>query len=149
MNIPERFNSFPAYTPIEPLEVLSARLGRSPENIIKLDANENPYGPSPKARLALSNLQFAHIYPDPESRALRSALTNFTGAPVENLIAGAGADELIDLILRVLLEPGDRVVVCPPTFGMYAFDTGVNAGEVIEVPRRADFSMPAAFNQAG
>ena len=141
MNIPERFNSFPAYTPIEPLEVLSARLGRSPENIIKLDANENPYGPSPKARLALSNLQFAHIYPDPESRALRSALANFTGAPVENLIAGAGADELIDLILRVLLEPGDRVAVCPPTFGMYAFDTGVNAGEVIEVPREADFSI--------
>jgi histidinol-phosphate aminotransferase len=141
MNIPERFQSFPAYTPIEPFEVLSARLGRSPEAIIKLDANENPYGPSPKARKALSDLAYAHIYPDPESRALRLSLAKFTGAPIENLIAGAGADELIDLVLRILLDPGDRVAICPPTFGMYSFDTGVNAGETIEVPRRPDFSI--------
>ena len=40
-------------------------------------------------------------------------------------MAGAGADELIDLLLRVLLEPGDSVLTCPPTFGMYAFDTRV------------------------
>ena len=141
MNIPERFNRFPPYTPIEPFEVLSARLGRSPEAIIKLDANENPYGPSPLARQALAELAFPHIYPDPESRALRAGLSAFTGVPVEHLLAGAGADELIDLILRVLIEPGDRVAICPPTFGMYAFDTGVNAGEILEVPRRADFSI--------
>ncbi len=141
MKIPARFESFPAYTPIEPFEVLSARLGRSPESIIKLDANENPYGPSPKAVEALASLQFAHIYPDPESRGLRQALAEFTGVPTENLMAGAGADELIDLVLRVLLEPGDRVAICPPTFGMYAFDTGVNAGQVIEVLRRPNFSI--------
>ena len=141
MNIPERFKQLPPYTPIEPFEVLSARLGRSPDAIIKLDANENPYGPSLLARQALAELAFPHIYPDPESRALREALAAFTGAPFEHLMAGAGADELIDLILRVLIEPGDRVVICPPTFGMYAFDTGINAGEVIVVARRPDFSI--------
>jgi histidinol-phosphate aminotransferase len=141
MNIPPRFDSLPPYTPIEPFEVLSARLGRAPEVIVKLDANENPYGPSPKARQALANLAFPHIYPDPESRALRSALADFTGVPINNLVAGAGADELIDLLLRVLLEPGDRVLICPPTFGMYAFETGVNGGETIEVARRPDFSL--------
>jgi histidinol-phosphate aminotransferase len=133
--------SLPPYSPIEPFEVLSARLGRSPNEIIKLDANENPYGPAPVARQALAALSFPHIYPDPESRALRTALAEFTGLPQANLMAGAGADELIDLILRVFLQPGERVLNCPPTFGMYAFDTHVNAGQIVEIARRADFSL--------
>ena len=50
-----------AYVPILPFEVLSARLGRTPAGIIKLDANENPYGPSPQARAALAAAQYLHI----------------------------------------------------------------------------------------
>ncbi len=139
--IASRFRSFSTYTPIEPFEVLSARLGIPADQIVKLDANENPYGPSPKARQALAELAFAHIYPDPESRALRAALSRLTGVPVEYLMAGAGADELIDLVLRVLLEPGDTVINLPPTFGMYDFDTHLNAGQVIEIPRREGFKI--------
>jgi histidinol-phosphate aminotransferase len=56
-------------------------------------------------------------------------------------MAGAGADELIDLLMRVLLEPGDCVLSCPPTFGMYSFDAKLNAARVVEVPRKADFSL--------
>lgn len=141
MKTAARFDDFPPYTPIEPFEVLSTRLGRTADQIVKLDANENPYGPSPKARQALAELMYPHIYPDPESRALREGLSTFTGVPIENLMAGAGADELIDLILRVLLEPGDTVINCPPTFGMYPFDTLLNAGQVINVPRKANFSL--------
>src|SRR5689334_5839109 len=110
------------YTPILPFEVLSARLGRKPEEIIKLDANENPYGPSPKVRAALAEMPWPHIYPDPESTLLRQALAKDTGVPAENLLASAGADELIDLIMRLFLSPGDRIVDLPPTFGMYPFD---------------------------
>src|ERR1700690_4593303 len=88
-------HSLPAYEPILPFEVLSRQLGRSPEQIIKLDANENPYGISPSTRRALAGMDFPHIYPDPESRFLRAALSTFTGAAVENLLAGSGADELI------------------------------------------------------
>ncbi len=141
MKTAARFEDFPPYTPIEPFEVLSVRLGRTPQEIVKLDANENPYGPSPLARQALASLDFPHIYPDPESRALRHGLADFTGVPASYLMTGAGADELIDLVLRVLLEPGDCVINCPPTFGMYPFDTLLNAGQVIEIPRRADFSL--------
>jgi histidinol-phosphate aminotransferase len=137
-------DDLPPYTPIEPFEVLSRRLGRPPQEIIKLDANENPYGPSPRARQALADLRYAHIYPDPESRALRAALEKFTGVPPEALLAGAGADELIDLLLRVMVESGESVLVCPPTFGMYAFDTRLNAARVVSVPRRADFSLDIA-----
>jgi histidinol-phosphate aminotransferase len=130
-----------AYTPIVPFDVLSARLGREPKDIVKLDANENPYGPSPKVLEALANLEYPHIYPDPESTALRAALAKDTGLPAENLLAGSGADELIDLIMRAFLNPGDAIINCPPTFGMYPFDADVNAAQTISVPRRADFSV--------
>jgi histidinol-phosphate aminotransferase len=129
------------YTPIYPFDVLAARLGRRPEEIIKLDANENPYGPSPKVREALANLRYAHIYPDPESRALRAALAEFTGVPAEYLLAGLGADELIDLTMRLFVQPGNSIVNCPPTFGMYPFDAGVNGAQCISAERRDDFSL--------
>lgn len=141
MKVRAHLESLPPYTPIEPFEVLSARIGREPSEIVKLDANENPYGLLPVVRQALGNLAFPHIYPDPESRALRRSLENFTGVPSENLLAGAGADELIDLLMRVILEPGDPILSCPPTFGMYPFDAELNAGRVIEVPRKGDFSL--------
>ena len=129
------------YKPIMPFDVLSQRLGRPPAEIVKLDANENVYGPSPAARAALAEARYLHIYPDPEANALRDALEKYTGVPRDRLIAGAGADELIDLVLRAILEPGDGVLNCPPSFGMYPFSTAVNGGELIEVPRRADFSV--------
>ncbi|HLF25068.1 MAG TPA: histidinol-phosphate transaminase [Anaerolineae bacterium] len=138
-----------AYEPILPFEVLSERLGRAPEAIVKLDANENPYGPTPAVAEALARLPFPHIYPDPESTALRQALAAYTGAPTENLLAGAGADELIDLVMRLFLEPGDAIVNCPPTFGMYPFDAAVSAARVVNVPRGADFSLDVeAIEQA-
>ncbi len=134
-------DSLPPYIPIEPFEVLSARSGRSPSQIVKLDANENPYGPLAIVREALGKLDFPHIYPDPESRVLRKSLSKFTGVAEEYLLAGSGADELIDLLMRVLLEPDDCILSCPPTFGMYSFDAELNAARCIEVPRRADFSL--------
>ena len=141
MKIRTHLESLPAYTPIEPFEVLSARIGRSPDQIVKLDANENPYGPLPVVREALGNLEFPHIYPDPESRALRKSLAKFTGVGEEYLLAGQGADELIDLLMRVFLDPNDCILSCPPTFGMYSFDAELNSARCIEVPRRADFSL--------
>ena len=130
-----------SYTPILPFEVLSAKLGRDPKDIIKLDANENPYGPSPRVQSSIFNHQYLHIYPDPESTQLRAALSRDLNLPAENILAGAGADELIDLVLRLFINPDDSVIDCPPTFGMYSFDTAVNAGQVINVPRRDDFSV--------
>jgi histidinol dehydrogenase len=130
-----------AYEPILPFEVLSRRLGRAPEQIIKLDANENPYGPAPAVRAALAQLPFPHIYPDPDSAALRAALAHHLGVPAENLLAGAGADELIDLLMRLFIQPGDAIVNCPPTFGMYAFDASIEAARIVNVARNADFSL--------
>ncbi len=132
------------YIPIVPFEVLSARLGRAPEEIVKLDANENPYGPSPKALEALRNGRFFHIYPDPESNELREALSSYVNMPKSRLLTGMGADELIDLVLRVVLSPGDVVIDCPPSFGMYPFSTAVNSGQYVQVWRKKDFSLDIA-----
>ena len=62
----------------------------------------------------------------------------------EYIAVGSGSDELIDNILRISLEPGDRVINCPPTFGMYPFSTTVCAGEIVNVPRKADYSIDVA-----
>ena len=131
----------PAYQPIHPFDVLSEQLGIPEEKLIKLDANENPYGPLPQVGDILKDLPYIHIYPDTESRYLRQDLARLHGIPAEKILAGAGADELIDLILRVTLDPGDLILNCPPTFSMYAFDAAVNAGRVLTVPREDDFSL--------
>ena len=133
--------AMPPYIPIEPFEILSTRTGRQPSQIVKLDANENPYGPLPIVRDALGRLDFPHIYPDPESRSLRKMLSAFTDIGEEYLLASAGADELIDLLMRVLLDPGDCILSCPPTFGMYSFDAELNAARCIEIPRNVDFTL--------
>ncbi len=141
MQIRTHLESLPPYTPIEPFEILSARIGREPSQIVKLDANENPYGVLPAVRKALAEMDFPHIYPDPESRALRQSLAQFTGVEADYLLAGSGADELLDLLMRVFLEPNECILSCPPTFGMYPFDAELNAARCIEVPRNADFSL--------
>ncbi len=129
------------YSPILPFDVLSQQLGRKPEDIVKLDANENPYGPSPLVAETLAKLPYPHIYPDPESRQLRAELSNYTGVAAEHLLVGAGADELIDLVMRLFIDTGDTIVNCPPTFGMYAFDADINRARVANIWRRQDFSI--------
>jgi histidinol-phosphate aminotransferase len=141
MKIRAHLEALPPYTPIEPFEVLSTRIGREPSQIVKLDANENPYGILPAVRQALAEMDFPHIYPDPESRVLRKSLSQFTGVDEEYLLAGSGADELLDLLMRVFLEPNDCILSFPPTFGMYPFDAELNAARCIEIPRRPDFSL--------
>jgi histidinol-phosphate aminotransferase len=130
-----------AYTPIVPLEALSERLGIPPEQIIKLDANENPYGPSPRAMRAVAEYPYYAIYPDPDQTPLRRALVDYTGQPIERIMCGNGSDEIIDLVMRLFVEPGDAVVESPPTFGMYAFNTGVVGGKRVAVPRDEHFRV--------
>jgi histidinol-phosphate aminotransferase len=129
------------YEPIEPIDVLAEALGIPPERVVKLDGNENPYGPSPKALAALADARSYHIYPDPLQRKVRRALAAYVGVDEKLIVAGAGSDELIDLVLRATLSPGDGVVNCVPTFGMYSFSTSVCGGRVMDVPRREDFTL--------
>ncbi|MBN1487449.1 MAG: aminotransferase class I/II-fold pyridoxal phosphate-dependent enzyme, partial [Anaerolineae bacterium] len=143
------FESFvrPAIAGLDPYKpgvyytALAQRQGLDPLDIVKLDANENVYGPSPKALEALRTLSDVHIYPELQNQCLRDALADFTGVSADLLLAGAGSDELLALTTRLLLQPGDTVVNCPPTFGMYAFFANLAGARVLSVPRLADFSL--------
>jgi histidinol-phosphate aminotransferase len=135
-----------AYTPIVPPDVLAARLNMPVERIIKLDANENPFGPSPCTVAALADAarttpDLLSVYPDPDQSRLRTALSRYTGQPEDRIICGAGSDQLIDLLMRLCLTPGDVLLDCPPTFGMYAFNAGLYGARVVNVQRDDAFDV--------
>ena len=129
------------YAPIEPFEVLSVRLGIPADRIVKLDANENPYGPLPAVTEALARYPYFHIYPDPAQSELRDALGAFIDVPAAHILPGQGADELLDYLCRLFLAPGDTVINTPPTFGMYSFDARLAGATVVDVHRGEDFSV--------
>ena len=128
------------YSGVDPSEELARSAGIRPEEVIRLNANENPYGAPPEVVEALNDLPL-HVYPDPEQRALRKTLSAYTNQPVERLIAGAGGDEIIDLLLRLFVEPGDKVIDCEPTFGMYGFCARIADAKVVSLPRNDDWSI--------
>ncbi len=109
-------------TPYEPgpsLESLQAQLGL-PE-VVRLSANENPLGPSPRAVEAIrAEAARGHLYPDGGGTALREALARTLGVTPDTLILGNGADELLGLIAWAALEPGDEAVIPHPAFEPYA-----------------------------
>jgi histidinol-phosphate aminotransferase len=132
---------FEPYEAILPLDALSERSGVPVDKLIKLDGNENVYGCSPRVRRALSDYDFYHIYPDPLHSELQGPLEQYTGVDRKHIVAGSGSDELIDLVLRVFLEPGDKVINCVPTFGMYPFSTAVCGGITVTVPRNNAYEI--------
>jgi phosphoribosyl-ATP pyrophosphohydrolase/phosphoribosyl-AMP cyclohydrolase/histidinol dehydrogenase len=121
------FESLPLYEPVEPIEILAHRHGLKKDQLVKLDANENMYGPSDQVKQALSTAcSDVHIYPDPNATAMKQALIHHhEGLHLDQIVCGAGADDMLDLILRIA-HP-QEVLWCPPSFGMYPFLSKVNA----------------------
>lgn len=146
--ISSRLGAVKEYAP-EPLEATAERLGVAVERLVKLNANENPYGPTPTALRAVQRYGDLHRYPDPLARRLRDAISAFVQADPAQIVVGNGSDELIELILR-LVRP-DRngqgiceIITCPPTFGMYAFYGGTDGIPVREIPRIGSFDVDVA-----
>jgi histidinol-phosphate aminotransferase len=126
------------YVPVKPLDVLAAEIGVPVERLVKLDANENLYGPHPAVLAAIREAPF-HIYPDPGQEALREAIAGFAGVEAENVVAGTGADDLIDILIRLVMP--NAVAIATPTFGMYRFLAKISRATPIEVPRRPNFDL--------
>lgn len=140
--------TFAPYTPIVPLDVLAQQLGFTRDQLVKLDANENPYGPTAATRAALAQLATPEgardtvaIYPDPDNTVLTDAISQHIGQAPARIICGNGSDELIDLLLRATIAPGSTVIDASPTFGMYAYGTNLCQGRIIDVPRDAQFNL--------
>jgi len=110
----------------------SARDEYSGSASVFMDANENPHN-NPLSR-----------YPDPRQTALKKMISGIRGQQVENLFLGNGSDEGIDLLFRVLCEPGiDNVITVDPTYGMYAVCARINNVEQKSVLLKKDFSLDA------
>jgi histidinol-phosphate aminotransferase len=95
-------------------------------NPIKLSANENPLGSSPKAHEAYASADASlHVYPDPRTTIVRNAIAETYGLEPERLIFGCGSDEVFALLNQTYLEPGDNIV--QGEFGFAAFAIGARA----------------------
>jgi histidinol-phosphate aminotransferase len=147
--------TFAPYTPIVPLDVLAQQLGLTPDQLVKLDANENPYGPTAATRAAIAQLatsvganEMVAIYPDPDNTVLTQTIARHIGQHPTRIICGNGSDELIDVLLRATITPGSAVIDASPTFGMYAYGTNLCQGQVIDVPRDAQFNLDIDAIQA-
>ena len=128
------------YQGVDPSDELARSAGIKPEDVIRLNANENPYGAPAEVVAALAGLP-VHLYPDPAQRKLRARLAEYTGQSVERVMAGAGGDEIIGLLLTLFVERGQKLIDCEPTFGMYSFCARIAGAETVLVPRNDDWSI--------
>jgi histidinol-phosphate aminotransferase len=132
---------FGGYVASKSPEAVAAEAKVSVDGVIKLDANENPYGCSPKVKQALSTFPYFNIYPDASQAELRRLLQGYTGVDAKYIAAGSGSDQLIDLILRLFITPGDEIINCVPTFDIFRFSTKLCNGKLVEVLRDEDYRV--------
>jgi histidinol-phosphate aminotransferase len=128
------------YVPSKSAEALKAEEMLAGD-IIKLDANENPYGCSPRVSQALASYSYLNIYPDAEQRELKRLLSGYAGVGAEYIVAGNGSNQLIDDVLRLFVGSGDEVINCIPTFDLFRFRTQICGGTVVEVLRDENFAV--------
>jgi histidinol-phosphate aminotransferase len=105
------------------------------EHPIKLSANENPLGSSPKAQAAYAEAASKlNIYPDPRTNIVRAAIAETYGLEPERLLFGCGSDEVFAILNQTFLEPGDNVI--QGQYGFAAFAIGARAcqAEIRSVP---------------
>jgi histidinol-phosphate aminotransferase len=105
------------------------RLGLDPNEVLDFSANTNPFQPSSAVRAALANIPLDR-YPDRDALGFRSAGAEVLGVPVERILAGNGASELIWLAALAFIRPGDSVLIVGPTYSEYARAAALMGGEV-------------------
>jgi histidinol-phosphate aminotransferase len=131
------------YSPGKPIEELERELGIT--GSIKLASNENPRGPSPKALAVLSETaKSLHRYPDGGGHYLRQALADRWKVTPDHLVLGNGSDEIITLLTRAFLEPGDEAIMADPSFIVYKIDvTAAHAVPVLVPLKNHRHDLPA------
>lgn len=104
--------------------------------IIKLSSNENPFGASPKALLAIANDLHLEKYPDGNCTELRTTIAAKFGLEEDRIVCGAGSDELISLLCKAYITAGDNVIYAEHSFLMYGISAKISGGSCIETPER-------------
>ncbi len=125
--VSENIKSISPYVPGKPIEEVERELGIT--GTIKLASNENPLGPSPKAVAAVKKvLEGLNRYPDGSGFYLSQALAKKYGVDVNEIILGNGSNELIELVVRTFVQPGDEIVSADPSFVVYKMITQAAGG---------------------
>jgi len=137
-------SALPAVVPFVPPEALERRIGRTLK--VRIGANESAFGPSPKA-IAAMQAAAARVnwYCDPEGFVLREAIARRHNLARENVVLGAGIDDLLGLIVRSFVDPGDRVVMSLGAYPTFAFHVNGFGGKLATVPYREDQNDPEAL----
>jgi histidinol-phosphate aminotransferase len=115
--------------------------------VLKLNANENPYPPSPKVLRAVRQAanQSLRLYPEPASDRLRAVASRVYGLSADHIIAGNGSDELLTMLMRCFVGPRDRVAYPMPTYSLYDILVDIQGGVRAPVAYGPDFSIPASL----
>lgn len=133
VSVPENISTLVPYPPGKPIEELERELGIT--GSIKLASNENPLGPSPKALEAVRGaLKALNRYPDGSGYYLREKLSERLGVPGDALVLANGSNEVIELMVRAFLRPGDEVVMADPSFAVYPIVTKAAGARSLTVP---------------
>ncbi len=115
----------------------------------RLGANENVFGPSPRAIAAMKRaVGGIWQYGDPENYDLIQALAAHHGIPAENITVGEGIDGLLGYLVRMLILPGDKVVTSRGAYPTFNYHVAGYGGELVEVPYKGDFEDPVALIEA-
>lgn len=116
--------------------------GEQPDSldIIKLNTNENPYPPSPKVREAIAKITDEQLrrYPSPDARVFRNAAARVHGLPPEYIITTNGGDELLSIVFRACLLPGDRVAMLDPSYSLYPVLAAAGGAVPVMLPYRIE-----------
>lgn len=121
------------YVPGKPIEELQRELGLT--RVVKLASNENALGPSPKAMAVITEgVATLHRYPDGGAFRLRQAIADRWKVSAEQVILGNGSDEILGLLARTFLSPGDEAVMADQTFVIYKMEVMAAHGKAIVVP---------------
>lgn len=128
-------SGFEPYIAGKPVETIKRELGL--KKVIKLASNENPLGPSKKALAAMkSSLKNVFYYPDSNSYLLKQAISKRSGVKLENIMVGAGSDEIIELIGRLCFNPEDDVIVSDHAFIRYKMSGRIMNAKVVSIPMK-------------
>ncbi|MBI2829559.1 MAG: histidinol-phosphate transaminase [Chloroflexi bacterium] len=134
-------NTFDAYSASKASDVLAKETGVPVESVVKLDDNENPYGCSPRVMKALAAARDFHTYPDVTQSELHEQLARYAGVDAGCIVAENGSNMLIDDIMTLFLERGDKVINFVPTFDIFRVRTLIHQGQLVNIPRGKDFAI--------
>jgi len=125
--------SLPVYVPGKPVEELEEELGL--QEAVKLASNENPLGPSPRALAAVEKaMSQVHRYPEGGSVYLRRRLAQIHGVDLEQILVGNGSNEILELIAKTFLRPGEEGIYAEQAFVVYPMIVQSLGGVKVGVP---------------